>query len=125
MGYPNLPFVAPENGANKSYLVVLDKDMETRIIVEGTVCDAGCDHETTLCKQTKYADLRSGLRRLYPNHKVGQVNVVLYFLGGYNKQLIEGLEKVGLKNVKNLIKQDQKWIISENCETVKAFHTYN
>ena len=37
-------------------------------------------------------DLRSGLKRLYPNHKVGQVNIVLDFLGGYNKQILEDLE---------------------------------
>ena len=40
-------------------------------------------------------DLRSGLKRLYPNHKVGQVIIVLDFLGGQNKPLLENLEKVG------------------------------
>ena len=32
---------------------------------------------------------------LYPNHKVGQVIIVLDFLGGYNKPLLENLEEVG------------------------------
>ena len=77
--------VAPGNGANKPDLVVLDKDKETCIIVEGTVCNTGCIQERTLCKQQKYTDLRSGLKRLYPNHKVGQVNIVLDFLGCYKK----------------------------------------
>ena len=55
-----------------------------------------CIHERTLCKQQKYTDLKSGLRTRYPNHKVGQVNILLDFLGGYNKQQLEELEKVGL-----------------------------
>ena len=38
-------------------------------------------------------DLRSRLKRLYPNHTAGQVDIVLDFLGGYNKQLLEDLEK--------------------------------
>ena len=75
MGYPNLPIdIAPENRANKPDIVVLYKDKETWIIVEGTVCNTGCIHERTLYKQQKYTDLRSGLKRLYPNDKVGQVN---------------------------------------------------
>ena len=117
--------VTPENGANKPDLVVLDKDKDTWRIVQGNVCNTGYIHERTLYKQEKYTDLRSGLKRLYPNHKAGQVNVVLDFLRGYNKQLLEDLEKVGLNNVKNLIRQCQKWIILQNCEIVKAFHTYN
>jgi len=59
----------------------------------------GCIHERTLCKQQKYTDLKSGLETLYPNHKVHQVNILLEFLGGYNKQQLEELEKVGL-NIK-------------------------
>ena len=53
-------------------------------------------HERTLCKQQKYTDLKSGLKPPYPNHKVGQVNILLDFLGGYNKQQLEELEKVDL-----------------------------
>ena len=56
----------------------------------------GCIHERTLCKQQKYTDLKSGLKTLYPNHKVGQVNIFLDFSGGYNKQQLEELEKVDL-----------------------------
>lgn len=36
------------------------------------------------------------------NHKVHQVNITLGFLGGYKKQLIKDLEKLGLNKVKNL-----------------------
>ena len=87
--------------------MVLDKDKETWIIVEGTVCNTGCSHERTLYKQQKYTDLISGLKRLYPNHKVGQVNIVLDILEGYKKRLLGDLERVGLNNVKNLIRQCQ------------------
>ena len=79
--------------------MVLNKDKQTWIIAEGTVCNTGCIHERTLCKQQKYTDLKSGLKALYPNHKVGQVNIFLDFLGGYNKLQLEELEKVGL-NIK-------------------------
>lgn len=47
----------------------------------------------TLCKQQKYTDLESGLETLYPYHKVRQVNILLDFLGGYNKEQLEKLEE--------------------------------
>ena len=83
----------------------------------------GYIHERTLFKQQKYTDLRSWLKRLYPRHRVGQVNIVLDILGGYNKKLLEDLEKEGLNIVNNLVRQCQKWIISQNCEILNAFHT--
>ena len=92
MGYsnPNLG-VAPENGPNKPDTVVLNKDKETWIISEGTACNTGCIHERTLCKQQKYTELKSGLKTLYPNHKVRQVNILLDFLGGYDKQQLDAI----------------------------------
>ena len=79
--------------------MVLNIDNETWIIAGGTVCNTGCIHERTLCKQQKYTDLKSGLETLYPNHKVHQVNILLDSLAAYNKQQLEELEKVGL-NIK-------------------------
>ena len=76
--------------------MVRNKDNENWIIAKGTVCNTGCINKRTLCKQQKYTDLKSGLKPPYPNHKVGQVNILLDFLGGYNKQHLEELEKVGL-----------------------------
>ena len=95
---------------NKSDRVVLNKDKETWIIAEGTVCNTGCIHLRTLCKQQKYTDLKSGLKPLHPNHKVGQVNILLDFLGGYNKQQLEELEKVCL----NIIWKELDQTMSKN-----------
>ena len=50
--------------------------------------------------------------------------MVLDFLEGYNKQLLEDLEKVGLNNVKNLIRQAMsKTDIFAKLRNSESFHT--
>ena len=36
-----------------------------------------------------YRDLREALKRLYPGYTVQQLSIVLDYLGGYNRSLIE------------------------------------
>lgn len=115
---------APQNGANKPDIVVKDKEKKTWFIIEGTVCNLGCIDERSLYKQQKYTELRSGLKSLNPDYKVIQVNIVLDFLAGYNKKLVQDIKRIGIDNGQNLLKQSQKWIISQNCEIVKAFHNF-
>ena len=49
--------------------------------LEGTVCSIG---ET----EVRYRDLRSGIKQMYPQHKVTQVNTVFHCLENYHKDLI-------------------------------------
>ena len=122
----NIPIhldIAPKNGANKPDITIMDKKTKTWLIIEGTVCNIGRITERDLQKTEKYIDLRTGLKRLYPNYNVVQVNVVLDFLAGYQKQLVTELSKIGLEKVNQLAKKCQKWIISQNCEIVKALYT--
>ena len=48
---------------------------------------------------------------------------MLDFLSGYHKELIHKLNNVGLSNGMNVIRKCQTWVIAQNCETVKAFHS--
>ena len=73
-------------------IVFLDKDKETWIILKELFAIQAVSMKEYYVNNRKI-DLRSGLKRLYPNHKVDQVNIVLDFLGHYNKQLLEDLEK--------------------------------
>ena len=45
------------------------------------------------------------------------------FLFGYNKEPIHKLNNVGLSDSMNVIRKCQKWVIAQNCEIVKAFHS--
>ena len=51
--------------------------------------------------------------------------IIIDFLAGYNKQLVIDLDKIGIKDKNNLIRQCQKWVISQNCEIVKAVYSFN
>ena len=75
---------APENGANGSDMVILDKINKNWIIIEGTVCLIGEIIEREKLKSSKYRDIRQTLKRLYPGYTVQQLNIVLDYLGGYN-----------------------------------------
>ena len=80
---------APENGANRTDMVILDKINKNWIIIEGTVCLIGEITEREKLKSSKYRDLREALKRLYPGYTVQQLNIVLDYLGSYNRSLIE------------------------------------
>ena len=105
--------------------MVIDKKKKQWILVEGIVCNVGCIDERSLYKQHKCKDLRAGLKRLYPRFSVIQENIVFDFLAGYNKQFVVDLDKIGIKDKTNLIRQCQKWVISQNCEIVKAVYSFN
>ena len=105
--------------------MVMDKKKEQWILIEGNVCKVGCIDEQSLYNQHKYTDLRAGLERPYPRFSVTQVNIVFDFLAAYNKQLLIDLDKIGIKDKNNLIRQCQKWVISQNCEIVKAVYSFN
>ena len=92
-------------------------------IIEGTVCMPGTIPARTMFKRDKYADLRLGVKSLYPGHKVSSVEVVFDFLAAYSINLEKELTKIleDKKVVNVMIERSQKWIISQNCEIVKRF----
>ena len=77
----------PEDGANKIDIAVYDIQRKERLLLEGTVCGIGKIGDRTSKKQMKYRDLRSGIKQMYPSHKVTQANIVFDFLGNYHKDL--------------------------------------
>ena len=115
--------IAPRNGANKPDILLQNKNEKQWIIIEGTVCNIGQINERDRMKTEKYTDLRSSLKRLYPDHEIIQINIVFDFLSGFHKDLVSKLHRVGLSNVLHLIRKCQRWIISQNCEIIKALYT--
>ena len=77
----------------------------------------------TMFKRDKYADLRLGVKRLYPGHKVSSVQVVFDFLAAHSINFTKELADILLdkKAVSVTIEKAQKWIISQNREIVKRF----
>ena len=77
----------------------------------------------TMFKSDKYADLKLGVKSLYPGHKVSSIEVVFDFLPAYSINLEKELTKIleDKKVVNVTIERSQKWIISQNCEIVKRF----
>ena len=117
---------APENGANKIDIAVLDKENNLWLLMEGTVCQVGKIEEKTSLKQEKYNDLRKGIKNLYKGCKVTQINIVFDFLGGYHIKLEKELHHIigNKKQTDYLIKKCQKWLVSQNNEIVKSFYVY-
>ena len=74
-------------------------------------------------KRGKCADLKLGVKSLYPGHKVSSIEVVFDFLAAYSINLEKERTKIlEDKKVGNVtIERSQKWIISQNCEIVKRF----
>ena len=75
-------------------------------------------------KRDKYADLKLGMKSLYPGHKASSREVVFDFLAAYviniQKKLAKFVEDKKVVNV--TIKRSEKWIVSENCvQVVKKF----
>ena len=73
-------------------------------------------------KRDKYADLKLGVKSLYPGHKVSSREVAFDFLAAYSiqKKLAKFLEDKKVVNV--TIERSQKWIVSQNCvQVVKKF----
>ena len=119
---------APENGANRPDMVMLDKINKNWIIIEGTVCLIGEITEREKLKSSKYKDLREALKRLYPGYTVQQLNIVLDYLGGYNRSLIEEMGRLfdmTQTEATRLLRKSQKWVHCQNCEIVKKFYTHD
>lgn len=114
----------PQNGANKPDISVQDKTSKEWLIIEGTICTPGLITERKRSKMTKYLDLKTGIKELYPQYKVVSVEIVFDFLGFYNTELHQDMNKIvdEKKDVDLLLQQSQKWIISQNCEIVKKFY---
>ena len=74
-------------------------------------------------KTEKYVDLSASLKRLYHGDNNIQVHLEFNFLSGYHKELLHKLNNAGLSDGMNLIRKCQKWVISERCKLVKAFHS--
>ena len=119
---------ASENGANRPDMVILDKINKNWIIIEGTVCLIGEITEREKLKSSEYRDLREALKRLYPGYTVQQLNIVLDYLGGYNRNLIEEMGRLfdmTQTEATRLLRKSQKWVCCQNCEIVKKFYAHD
>ena len=118
----------PENGANKPDVKVHDKETNICTLFEGTVCQVDKIAEQFKEKQTKYRELRQGIKREYKSTSVNQINyfIVFDFLGGHHEQLRNGLRSITNtdKQMSYLIERSQKWILSKNVNIVKKFYEF-
>ena len=82
--------------------------------------------DKTAKKQEKYTELRAGIKQLYKNTSVEQINIVFDFLEGYHEELRKGLGSITNtdKELSFLIKRCQKWIFCQNANIVKKFYEY-
>ena len=107
----------PQNNANKIDMAINDKKRQVWLLLEGTVCTVGKIKERSTFKQDKYHELRSGIKQLYPNHQISQVNIVFDFLSNYHHNLkAEIIENItaSLGEAHYLLLKSQKWIASRN-----------
>ena len=78
-------------------------------------------------KRDKYADLKLGVKSLYPGHKVSNREVVIDFLAAYSINIQKRAKFVeDIKKVVNVtINRSEKWIVSQNCvQVVKKFRLH-
>ena len=119
---------APENGVNRLDMVILDKINKNWIIFDRTVCPIGEIAEREKLKSSKYRDLREALKRLYPGYRVQQLNIVLNYLGGYNRSLIEEmgcLFDMTQTEATQLLHKSKKGVHFQNCEIIKKLYTHD
>ena len=62
--------------------------------------------------------IRAGIKQLYKNTSITQINLVFDFLGGYHEELRKGLNSITNtdKELSFLIERCQKWIICQNAK---------
>ena len=65
-----------------SLIIVNDKETNTWTLLEGTVCQVDKIADRVKEKQTKYIELRTGIKREYKSTSEYQINIVFDFLGG-------------------------------------------
>lgn len=79
-------------------------------------------------KRDKYADLKLGVKSLYPGHKVSSRKVVFDFVAAYSINIQKKRAKFveDIKKVLNVtINRSEKWIVSQNCvQVVKKFRLH-
>ena len=100
----------------------MQEDRTPMAHIEGNVCNMGQIQEQDKLKTEKYDDFSASLKRLYHGDNNIQVNLEFNFLSGYHKELLYKFNNVGLSDSMNVIRKCQKWVISQNCKLVKAFH---
>ena len=82
-------------------------------------------------EREKYIDVRKGIKNLYKDHTVTQINVVFDFLGGYCTKVEKELNNItGTdKKTEYIIIKCQTWLLSQNNETTKnstgIYNDYN
>ena len=77
--YWNVPFILEkplENGANKPDVIIHDKQTNIWTLFEDTVCQVGKIVERFKEKQTKYIELRAGIKREYKSTSIYHINIV-------------------------------------------------
>ena len=121
--YWNVPFILekpPEDGANKRDVSVHDKETNIWTLLEGTVCQVDKIADRVKEKQTKYIELRAGIKREYKRTSLYQINIVSDFLGGHHEQLRNDLRSITNtdKELSYLIERCQKWNLSQNVNIV-------
>ena len=106
----------PGNGVNKPDVIVHDKETNIWTLFDGTVFQADKITERFEEKQTKYIELRAGIKREYESILVYQINIVFDFLGGHHEQLRNDLRSITStdKKLSYFIERCQKWILSQN-----------
>ena len=107
-------------------MIVHDKETNIWTLFEGTVCQVDKIAERFKEKQTKYIELRAGIKKEYKSSSVYQINIVFDFLGGHHEQLRNNLRSITNtdKELSYLIERCQKWILSQNVNIVKKFYEF-
>ena len=107
-------------------MIVHDKQTNIWTLFEGTVCQVGKIAGRFKEKQTKYIELRAGIKREYKSTSVYQINIVFDFLGGHHEQLRNDLRSITNtdKELGYLVERCQKLILSQNVNTVKKFYEF-
>lgn len=113
----------PPNGANKPDMLIINKQDEELILIEGTVCAINYVKNKTEDKQTKYSYLRQGLSSLYRDWSINQINIVFDFMAGYHRSLEQNLQLLGNNRIMtDLIRKSQKWVLAQNVEIAKRLY---
>ena len=122
-----MPFILekpPGNGANKSDVIVHDKETNIWLYLKVESARKAKGAERIEEKQTKYIELRVCIKRERKSIGVYQINIVFDLLGGHHEQLRNDLRSIlsTVKELSYLIERCQKWILSHNVNIVKKFY---
>ena len=77
-------------------------------------------------KEEKYINLQKGIKNLYKDHTVTQMEVVFDFRGGYYTKMEKELNITGTdkKKLNVLLLNAKKWLLSQKNEIVQKFYGY-